>query len=112
MVSFERVVFQMKSMVIRIWVYVMVLIVLTSVALVKAENWPCFRGPSRQGMSQEQNVPVKWSNTENVLWKTPIPGEAWSSPIVWGERVFLTTATDSGMQYRLLCLDRDTGSVL
>ena len=77
-----------------------------------AENWPQFRGPTGQGISSETSPPLKWSSTENVAWKTPIPGQAWSSPIVWGDRVFLTTATDNGVSCRLLCLDRATGGIL
>jgi outer membrane protein assembly factor BamB len=77
-----------------------------------AEDWPCFRGPSRQGISQEKNVPTQWSATSNIVWKRAIPGEGWSSPIVWGDRVFVTTATDKGQSYRLLCIDRKSGAVV
>ena len=77
-----------------------------------AENWPCFRGPTRQGISNEKDVPLEWSQTSNIVWKRPIPGEGWSSPIVFDERVFVTTATDGGATFRLLCLDRLTGTVL
>ncbi|MCP4257041.1 MAG: PQQ-binding-like beta-propeller repeat protein [Planctomycetes bacterium] len=77
-----------------------------------AENWPCFRGPTRQGISHEKNIPIQWSQNSNIVWKTPIPGESWSSPIVFDDRVFVTTATEGGASYRLLCLDRLTGKVL
>ncbi len=77
-----------------------------------AENWPCFRGPTRQGISHEKDVPVQWSQTSSIVWKTPVPGVGWSSPIVFDDRVFVTTATDAGTSYRLLCLDRLSGSVL
>ncbi len=77
-----------------------------------AENWPCFRGPTRQGISNEKDVPLEWSQTSNIVWKRPIPGEGWSSPIVFDERVFVTTATDGGASFRLLCLDRLNGTVL
>ena len=77
-----------------------------------AENWPCFRGPTRQGESRETGLPLRWNASENVAWKTPIPGDAWSSPIVWGDRVFLTTATENGASCRVLSLDRRTGAVL
>ena len=96
----------------RAWVFAATLVIEIIAAPVLAENWPCFRGPGRQGISQEQNLPLKWSSTENILWKTPIPGEAWSSPIVWDDRVFLTTATEEGASYRLLCLDRKTGGII
>ncbi|MBI5387113.1 MAG: PQQ-binding-like beta-propeller repeat protein [Verrucomicrobia bacterium] len=77
-----------------------------------ADNWPCFRGPTRQGQSSETGLPLHWSATSNVLWRTAIPGEAWSSPIVWGDRVFVTTATDNGFSLCLLCLDRKSGQVV
>ena len=77
-----------------------------------AEDWPCFRGPSRQGISQEKNLPQKWSDTSNIVWKTAIAGEGWSSPIVWGEHIFLTTATDKGESFHLVCIDRKTGAVV
>jgi outer membrane protein assembly factor BamB len=77
-----------------------------------AENWPCFRGPTRQGISNEKDIPLEWSQTSNIVWKRPIPGEGWSSPIVFDERVFVTTATDGGASFRLLCLDRLTGTIL
>jgi hypothetical protein len=81
-------------------------------ALAAGENWPCFRGPGRQGISGEKNVPVKWSAAENVAWKTAIDGEGWSSPIIFGDRVFVTAATDKGASFRLVALDRKTGRVL
>ena len=77
-----------------------------------AENWPGFRGPTRQGISYEKDIPLEWSVTSNVAWKAPVPGLGWSSPIVFGDRVFLTTATENGESFRLLCFDRRTGSVL
>jgi outer membrane protein assembly factor BamB len=85
---------------------------LVSLATTLAENWPQFRGPSRQGVSSEKNVPLTWSNTSNVVWKTAIPGEGWSSPIVWEDRVFVTSATNSGQECRVLAIDAKTGTVL
>ncbi len=76
-----------------------------------AENWPCFRGPSRQGQSTETGLPQTWSTTDKVKWKTSIPGQAWSSPIVWEGRIFLTTAEDGGQSCRVLCLDAATGAI-
>jgi len=77
-----------------------------------AENWPGFRGPGRQGISNEKNLPTQWNETSNIVWKTAIAGIGWSSPIVFGDRIFVTTATDEGASFRLLCLDRKTGAVL
>lgn len=80
--------------------------------LLQAGNWPQFRGPTGQGRSAESDVPLSWSTTNNVRWKTPIPGESWSSPIVWNDRLFVTTATDAGQTCRVLALDATSGKVL
>lgn len=85
---------------------------LASSPVASAENWPGFRGPTHQGHSAETGVPLKWSATENIAWKAAVPGEGWSSPIVWGDHVFLTTATENGESCRVLALDRATGRVL
>ena len=77
-----------------------------------AGNWPQFRGPDGQGHSPEKDVPTTWSATNSITWKTPIPGDAWSSPIVHGRHVFVTTATENGESCRVLALDRDSGRIL
>lgn len=88
-------------------------VVLTLLALpAVAENWPAFRGPTGQGTSSETDLPLKWTATENVRWKAEVPGEAWSSPIVWEDHVFVTTATDGGKSCRVLAFDRATGKEL
>jgi outer membrane protein assembly factor BamB len=84
----------------------------TAVTSGLAENWPCFRGPSRQGVSTERNLPLQWDGTNHVAWRTAIPPLGWSSPIVWGQRVFLTTSPDEGRSLHLLCLDTQTGRIL
>jgi outer membrane protein assembly factor BamB len=60
------------------------------------DNWPQFRGPNASGLSTNNNLPDKWSATDNVAWKTDLPGRSWSSPIVWGDRIFLTTVVNLG----------------
>jgi outer membrane protein assembly factor BamB len=77
-----------------------------------AENWPRFRGPTGQGISTEQNLPLHWSTTSNIVWKTAIPGDGWSSPVVWGDRVFVTSATEAGTKCHVICLDRRSGKIL
>ncbi|MHC4205069.1 MAG: PQQ-binding-like beta-propeller repeat protein [Planctomycetota bacterium] len=102
--------------------------------LTTAQNWPGWRGDGR-GISPEKNLPLKWSEDEGVKWKTPIPGAGHSSPIVWGKRIFVTTAVaedpnvesfrggmymggnrnkpdESGYAYRVICLDLNQGNVL
>ncbi|HLF95209.1 MAG TPA: PQQ-binding-like beta-propeller repeat protein [Planctomycetota bacterium] len=80
--------------------------------LAQTQEWPGWRGPKRDGTSTEAAFPVKWSATENVLWKVPIPGKGHSSPIVWGDRVFLTTCIEPAGERKLLCLDRKDGRTL
>ncbi len=69
-----------------------VLVLLVGASTAGAEQWPEFRGPSGQGHSNERGLPVEWSETRNVIWKTPIPGLGWSSPVISDGRVWLTTA--------------------
>lgn len=99
-----------------VWMHMLrvVLLLVGSLAIssLRAEEWPMFRGPSGQGTSAEDEPPVKWSATENVTWKTPIPGEGWSSPIVWKDHVFVTTATEEGLSLRVIALARKTGAIL
>jgi outer membrane protein assembly factor BamB len=100
----------------------------------EAANWPQLRGPQASGVDANAPAPVRWNvgSGENVRWRTPIPGLAHSSPILWGERVYLTTATRPGRadlkvglygeitpandqdthQWHLLALDQATGKVL
>ena len=77
-----------------------------------AENWMRFRGPNGQGVSSETNLPVSWSAGDNVAWKTSIPGDGWSSPIVYEQHVFLTTATEEGASCRVICVNRNDGSIV
>lgn len=77
----------------------------------KPESWAQFRGP-KQGHSEAKGVPLKWSETQHVKWKTPLPGEGWSSPVVRGKQIWLTTATEEGMSLRALCCDFATGKLL
>jgi len=85
----------------------------------QAGDWPGWRGPRGDGTSADTDVPIKWSGSDNVAWKTPIPGKGHSSPIVWGDRVFVTTCReqdaprpDDKARRMLLCLDRREGTVL
>ena len=77
-----------------------------------AEEWPAWRGPRGDGTAQDTKAPVHWGKAENVVWKAPLPGVGHSSPVVWGERVFVTTCLLNERQRVLLCLDRRTGKRL
>jgi len=103
-------------------------------------NWPQWRGPGSQGVSTERNLPLEWSENKNIVWKTPIPGQGFSQPIIWGKKVFLTADLESGAApaehkpavhmtgkkefthpdwtgsdklhaFKVLCLDSETGAV-
>ena len=75
-------------------------------ASVHGEDWPQFRGPTGQGHSSERGLPLDWSESRNVMWKTPVPGRGWSSPVVAGGRVWLTTSvTANGASLRALAYD-------
>lgn len=96
-------------------------------------DWPQFRGPAASGVAGATNLPARWSPTENVVWKTGIAGRGWSSPVVSGRRVFLTTVVNKGETepikkglyfggdrpeppksdhvWQVVCLDRDTGVI-
>lgn len=80
----------------------------------RAENWPGWRGPRGDGTSAEEDLPLRWNGEtgENIAWKAEIPGVGHSSPIVWGDRVFLTTCLLDSKERVLLCLDRKSGKIL
>ena len=69
-----------------------------------SQNWPSFRGPNGAGVGDGKALPVTWDAEKsiNILWKTPIPGLGHSSPIVWGERIFVTTAVSSAANYQFV----------
>jgi outer membrane protein assembly factor BamB len=91
---------------IALWTHV------ASVQVASAENWPQFRGPGGQGHSAERGLPLTWSETENIAWKTPLPGLGWSSPAIQGDQIWLTTATNDGHSLRALCVNRPDGKIV
>ena len=123
--------------------FLLTLTVLTSIAVsTSAGNWPQWRGPNGQGISEESGLPVEWSGTKNIKWKTAIEGLGHSSPIVWGKKIFLTTALDGELipgrkpgvthklsdgtdfvhpdaigadrkhTFKVVCIDRQSGKIL
>jgi outer membrane protein assembly factor BamB len=88
------------------------LVGLANVSDAAAVDWPAWRGPHGDGRSDEEKLPTRWSATDNVHWKVSIPGKGHSSPIVWGERIFLTTAIEADQRRMLLCLNRLNGQVV
>lgn len=77
-----------------------------------AENWPCWRGPRLNGTSLDPAIPIHWSATSNIVWKTSLPGVGHASPVVWEDRVFTVTALLEKQERALLCFDRRTGQML
>ena len=89
-----------------------VLLLVTSAQLSAADaNWPRWRGPGQAGHSSDADLPLKW-NADLILWKTALPGEGYSSPVTWGDRVFLTSALERGRERVVFCVDRKSGKLL
>lgn len=60
------------------------------------ENWPNYRGPSEQGLTDAENLPLTWGEDKNITWQTPIEGKAWSTPVIWGDQIWMTSAPLEG----------------
>ncbi|MEX1097202.1 MAG: PQQ-binding-like beta-propeller repeat protein [Planctomycetales bacterium] len=78
----------------------------------RGDDWPRWRGSQGNAVSAETELPVRWDRKTNIAWSVNVPGEGASSPIVWGDRVFLTSAREAGGVRVLHCLDRDSGETL
>jgi outer membrane protein assembly factor BamB len=101
----------------QIRIYLMVSVVLAAPYVAAANDWPEFRGPHGNGLASNPGdpkpigLPLHWSETENVLWKTPIPHVGWSTPVVMSGRVWLTTATLKGHDFFVMCVDAESGQI-
>jgi len=84
----------MRRTLLRFLRVTLVVLALLPALRISAEDWPQFRGPGGEGHSAEKDLPLQWSESQNILWKTPIAGRGWSSPVVSGGRVWLTTAVE------------------
>lgn len=87
-------------------------LILSLANMTAAEDWPTWRGPRLDGTSHETNLPLKWSETDNIAWKTPIRGVGHSSPVIVGERVFVTTCLIAEQARVLYCVERKSGKIL
>ncbi|MFT5524984.1 MAG: outer membrane protein assembly factor BamB [Pirellulaceae bacterium] len=96
------------------WKYIasLVLICSASNALLGGENWNQFRGPRGDGQSDAKLIPVEWDETKNISWKTAIHGKAWSSPVIWGEQIWMTSATEDGKKLFAICVDAASGKIV
>ena len=95
----------------RIVIYTLVAL-LPTVLAAGSENWPQFRGPDGDGHANAAHPPQTWSETSNIAWKRPIHGRGWSSPVIWKNQIWVTTATEGGRQLFALCIDRDSGETV
>ena len=91
-----------------VWMGLVVMSIAAAPAM--AEQWPTWRGPRGDGTSLEKNVPVTWSARDNITWKVRIPGKGHSSPVVWDDRIYVTTC--EGKQRMLLAVDRRGGKIV
>src|SRR5512137_300036 len=99
---------RMKAFLLR----ALMLLALSTVFAPAQENWPEFRGPDRNGYAAARKLPLAWSETNNVVWKTAIHDLGWSSPVVWGDQIWVTTATQDGKQLFAVCVNSRTGQVV
>ncbi len=90
----------------------LLLLFISSATVINAQNWPCWRGPNGDGTSPETGLPTKWDSTTNVVWKSPVPGSGYASPIIWGDRLFTASALSDSEEKVLLCYDCTNGNLL
>jgi outer membrane protein assembly factor BamB len=88
------------------------ILALMGTATSAGEIWPNFHGPTNNNHSDATDLPISWSESENIVWKTPIHDSGWSSPVVWENQIWLTTATDDGKQSFAVCVDRQSGKIV
>ena len=93
------------------WPAALIVVFVASTAVLSA-NWPAWRGPTGDGVSGEQNLPVKWSPSENIAWKLALPQWSGATPVIWGDMVFLNVAEADGNHLSLWAVNRTTGTVL
>lgn len=91
---------------------VLLFLMVNNANFLQAQNWPGWRGSAGDGTSTETNLPTKWDSNTNVLWKSPIPGIGYSSPIVWDDKLFTLTALPETQEKILLCYNSKTGDKL
>jgi outer membrane protein assembly factor BamB len=92
--------------------FLMLLLMLSFIGWSAAsENWPQFRGPHGDNRADNAQLPLTWSEHKNIVWKTAIHDKGWSSPVVWGDQVWLATAKADGKQLFAVCVDRASGRV-
>ena len=91
---------------------ILLAIAVSASTMAAAEDWANWRGPNHNGSSGETNLPTRWSNTENIRWSSPLPGPSSSTPIIFGDRVFVSSSDETEKKLYALSLDRNTGERL
>ena len=92
---------------------ILILILAITAAIANAaDNWPDFRGPHCNGHAASARLPLEWSESKNVKWKTAILHRGWSSPVVWGDQIWMTTARDDGKELFAVCVDQQGGAIV
>jgi outer membrane protein assembly factor BamB len=91
---------------------ILFLYIINASGFTQAQNWPCWRGPNGDGTSIETNLPSRWDSVTNVVWKIPVPGTGYSSPVIWKDKLFLVTALNETLEKVLLCYDTKKGDLL
>ena len=89
-----------------------VMFLMTTTMVFAADNWSHFRGDRGDGRADSAQLPLELGEGKNVKWKVPISGKGWSSPVIWENQIWLTTATVDGKKMRALCLDRASGKMI
>jgi outer membrane protein assembly factor BamB len=92
--------------------FLLVALITSAISETAHADWPQFRGPTGDGHSSSRNLPVTWSETENVRWKTAIHGRGWSSPVVLEGQIWITTATEDGHELHVLAIDASNGAIV
>jgi len=91
---------------------VLILTTLANATRADEKSWWQFRGPSGDGHTSAQNLPLEWDKSRNIAWKTAIHDRGWSSPVIWGDQIWLTTATRDGQRLFAVCVDKNTGEIV
>ncbi len=104
-----------KSVIAGLFQFYLCVFLLSSVYA--SANWPEFRGPNQNGIvppaeqGSTRNLPTEWSESKNIKWKTPIPYRGWSTPVIWDDQIWLTTATEDGKEMFAICADLSSGKI-
>lgn len=102
---------QKRGGLVRTYAWLWLILAVAATTPVGAENWPRFRGPNGQGISDARGIGVEWTE-QDYAWKIELPGKGHSSPVVWGERVFVTCGDEKAARGMLLCIDAASGREL